>query len=239
MVSLSTWNMDYWKHKSSFRESCAYYLEGVDSDIKIFQETLPDYTVFKKDSLVWHAIGDKRTWGSGIYCEKYPIREFPFKTALYGSVVAAEIEIRPDYSLIVISLYGIMEYVNGRIYSMTNLHRIFSDLTGILEGSETKKRIVIAGDFNASLQFDDRQPVRSHRVFFDRFKAWGLHNCFEGYYANFIQTYRNGGSSVPWQSTYIFISDFLVPLLRSCVVIENEKVVSKSDHNIVHIELDF
>jgi len=238
MISLSTWNMDYWKHRKSFRETCAYYLEDIDSDIRIFQEALPDYTVFKKESLVWHAIGDRRTWGSGIYCEKYPIREYSFKTDLYGSVVAAEIDVRPDYSLIVVSLYGILEGINGEFYSITNLHRIFSDLTGIIEGSKTKKRVVIAGDFNASLQFDDRQPVKSHRVLFDRLKAWGLHSCFEGHYADFIQTYRNEKSIVPWQSDYIFISSFLIPLLKSCLVIENEKVKSKSDHNIVHIELD-
>jgi exonuclease III len=238
MISLSTWNMDYWKHRTKFRESCAYYLEDIDSDIKIFQEALPDTTVFKKESLVWHAIGDKRTWGSGIYCEKYPIREYPFKTDLYGSVTAAEISIKPDFSLVVVSLYGILECINGSFYSISNLHRIFSDLTGTIEGGKTKKRVVIAGDFNASLQFDERQPVKSHQVFFDRLRAWGLHNCFDGHYSNFIQTYRNKRSSVPWQSDYIFVSGFLVPFLKSCVVIENEKVMRMSDHNIVHIEID-
>lgn len=237
-LSVSTWNMAYWDHKSLLREAWAYYKEDVDSDIKMFQESRPDYSVLHKNSLVWQEIGEARSWGSGVYSNKHPIRHFPFKTSSYGVVTAAEIEINPDMTLIVISLYGILEKINSQVYSITNLHRVLSDLTGILEGKNTRDRVILGGDFNASLQFDDKQPVKSHKVLFDRIKAYGLHNCFEGYYTNFVKTYRCKRSIVPWQNDYIFISDALVPLLKSCSVFETDGVKKLSDHNIVRIELE-
>jgi hypothetical protein len=52
----------------------------------------------------------------------------------------SEIEIKSKVNLIVISFYGIMETIKKTSYSIPNLHRIFSDLTEILEGKKTKDK---------------------------------------------------------------------------------------------------
>jgi exonuclease III len=166
------------------------------------------------------------------------MREISFKTQFFGSVTAVEVEIFPFFKLVVVSLYSILERIGSTFYSIPNLHRIFSDLTGILEGKYTRDRIILGGDFNASLQWDSRQAVKSHHVFFDRLKEYGLHNCFNGYYTDFVQTLRSPKSLVPWQSDYIFVSDALVPYLKSCSVLDNEMVRGLSDHNPVVIELE-
>ena len=70
--------------------------------------------------------------------------------------------------IIVISVYALMEKILNVTYSIPNLHRIFSDLTGLIEGRDTKNRLVIGGDLNASLQIDEQQVGNSHKVFFDK-----------------------------------------------------------------------
>lgn len=131
-----------------------------------------------------------------------------------------------------------MEKILNVTYAIPNLHRIFSDLTGLLEGRSTRNRIIIGGDFNASLQIDQRQVGNSHKVFFDRLREFQLVNCFDNHYKDFIQTHRHGRSDICWQNDYFFISKKLATSLEKCVVISNETVHKLSDHNPVIIELN-
>ncbi len=237
-IKIATWNMAYWSHKRFSDESWNYFLHKLDYDIFLFQESSPDLNILENNRLVWNAIGNTRPWGSGVYSKQFKIREFSFKTDFFGAVTAAEVAINEDLSIIVISLYGLMEKIANVTYAIPNLHRIFSDLTGILEGAKTKHRVVIGGDFNASLQIDEQQIGNSHKAFFGRLKEFGLINCFDEYYNDFIQTHRHSRSDKPWQNDYFFISKRLNNHLINCEVIDNEKIREFSDHNPVVIELD-
>ena len=208
-LRLATWNMAYWSHKQHLTEAWSYFVEKIDCDIMLFQESYPNYDILDTNNLVWNEIGDSRPCGSGIYCSKYKIKEYSFKNNFFGSVTAAEIEIKSDFKLIVISLYGLMGKISNVVYAIPNLHRMFSDLTGILESRGTKDRIIIGGDFNASLQIDEQQVGNSHQAFFSRLKEFGLENCFDNYYEDFVQTYRHNRGKKPWQNDYFFISKAL------------------------------
>ncbi|MCY4524472.1 MAG: hypothetical protein OXB84_07015 [Halobacteriovoraceae bacterium] len=236
-LKVATWNMAHWSRQSYNREAWEYFSQGLGGDILLFQESVPNFDVLDKSQVVWRPIGGTRNWGSGIYSRKYKIKEYQLKTDFIGAVTAAEVEIGKNKSLIFVSLYGLFETILKTSYSIPNLHRMFSDLTGPLEGIETRGKIVIGGDFNASLQCDKRQRVKSHKVFFDRLKEFKLHNCFEGYFDDFVQTHRHSRSNLPWQNDYFFISDKLKENLLSCSVIDNDKVRKFSDHNPVVIEL--
>jgi len=131
-----------------------------------------------------------------------------------------------------------MEKILNVSYAIPNLHRIFSDLTGLLEGRATKNRIVIGGDLNASLQIDPQQVGNSHKVFFDRLREFQLVNCFDNHYQDFVQTHRHSRSDKPWQNDYFFISKKLEKSLEKCEVVSNETVHKLSDHNPVIIELN-
>ena len=230
--------MAHWSHKSHDDESWEYFTNGVGSDILLFQESVPNYNALKKEHLVWSEIGGTRTWGSGIYSPNFKIRPFVFNNNFSGAVTAAEIEIHDNLKIIVISLYGLMEKISKIGYAIPNLHRIFSDLTEILEFKETKHRVIIGGDLNASLQIDEMQPGNSHQVFFDRLKEFGLANCFDNYFTDFVQTHRHIRSKKPWQNDYFFISKKLEKHLINCSLIDNESVRKYSDHNPVVIQLD-
>lgn len=230
--------MAHWGRKKYNKEAWAYLVNQMDCDILLFQESSPDLEILNPKNLVWNAIGGTRPWGSGVYSQTLPIREFLFKTDFFGSLVASEITIKEDLSLVIISLYGLMEKISNVVYAIPNLHRMFSDLTGILESRDTRHRIVLGGDFNASLQVDEQQTGNSHEVLFDRLREFGLVNCFENYFDDFVQTHRHIRSKKPWQNDYFFISKRLEKNLTNCQVLDNDDIRKYSDHNPVIIELD-
>lgn len=233
----ATWSMANWSHKQHDREAWDFFVSDLGCDVMLFQESVPNFDVLDRQNPIWNSIGGTRAWGSGVYSKKHKLRELPFKNNFFGAVTAAEIEINPGFSLIVISLYGLMEKIGRVTYAIPNLHRIFSDLTGILESRDTKHRVVIGGDLNASVQIDAQQSGNSHEVLFARLREFGLVNCFDSFYDDFVQTHRHSRSDKPWQNDYFFVSKRLEKQLLNCTVVDNEKVQKFSDHNPVIIEL--
>ena len=162
------------------------------------------------------------------------------KTDYEGSLVLGEGKLSDNLMLTVISLYGLLETIGDTAYSITTLHRMLSDLTGILNGHiGGKKKIVLGGDFNASIQFDNMSGGRSHQIFFQRMDDFKLLNCFTPFYSDFVQTHCHFRSDKPWQNDYFFISKSIEKHLKSCSVIENDNVRRFSGHNPVEINLDF
>lgn len=231
--------MAYWSHRKHEVEAWDYLVNDLDCDIYLTQESVPNLENLDENSIVWNEIGGTRSWGTGIYSPKYTIKEYPLNTSFIGSVAAAEIEIIPETKIIVISLYALMEKISNITYSIPNLHRIFSDLTEVLEGGHTKHRVVLGGDFNASLQLDEMQSGNSHHVLFDRLREFGLVNCYDNFFQDFVQTHRHLRSKKPWQIDYFFISKRIAQNLTGCEVINTSTVHKLSDHNPVVIELDF
>lgn len=239
-IKFGTWNMAYWSHKKHSYDSWDYYVNELDLDILLFQESFPNFDVLNKDFLVWNKIGNSRPWGSGIYSKNYEIKELNFNNSFFGAVTASEIHISDEVNLIVISLYGLFEKINNVIYATPNFHRILSDLTGILQSRGTKNRVIIGGDFNVSVQIDldTSYPDNDNKLVFDRIENFGLVNCYNNFYSDFVQTHRHSRSEKPWQNDYFFISKKLNNNLINCKVIDNDKVRVFSDHNPVIIELD-
>jgi len=232
--------MAHWSHKKHDKESWNYFVNELDYDILLFQESYPNMEILDKNKLVWNEIGDNRPWGSGIYSKKYKIRELNFNNSFFGAVTASEITISDDLALIVISLYGLFEKIGNVIYATPNLHRILSDLTGILQSRGTKHRVIIGGDYNVSVQIDldPNYPDNDNKLVFDRLENFGLVNCYDNYYSDFVQTHRHSRSEKPWQNDYFFISKKLSNYLVNCEVIVDESIVKYSDHNPVLIELE-
>ncbi len=240
-IRIATWNMAYWQYKKYFEEAWDYYLKEIDADIIFFQEARPSKVVENdKEHLVWNEIGSNRPWGSGVYSKKYKLSEEIIKTEFKGAFSIANTNIE-DKKLTFISLYGLMEG-NGptKSYSITNLHRMLSDLTCIFNGHlDGKRNIVLGGDLNASVQLDPIQKNDSHKIFFDRLEDFNLLDCFKLSNKEFpVQTLRHQKSKVKWQNDYFFVSKSISKKLISCEVVDNDKVRKYSDHNPVVITLD-
>ena len=239
-IKLATWNMAYWSHKKYDKEAWKYFINNIDCDVLLFQESYPNFAILEKNRTVWNEIGNSRPCGSGIYSKKYKIRELNFNNSFFGAVTAGEITITDSFNLIVISLYGLFEKINNTIYATPNLHRILSDLTGILQSSKTKNRVIIGGDYNVSIQIDidPSYPDNDNKLVFDRLENFGLKNCYDKYHTDFVQTHRHSRSDKPWQNDYFFVSKKLYSNLIGCNILDNKDIRKFSDHNPVVIELD-
>lgn len=216
-----------------------FYTKTVEADFYLFQEGRPADGLPEGSKFVWKEIGGTRAWGSGIYSDKYPLGLVTLDTQHDGAVVVGESTLTNGISLILISLYGLLEKVGTTKYAITTLHRMFSDLTGILNNhTGDYPNIILGGDLNASVQWDEYYGGEAHRILFERIADFGLVNCFTPFYSDYIKTIRHPRSDKPWQTDYFFVSKQLKGNLKSCEVLDNDEIRMYSDHNPVVIELE-
>jgi exodeoxyribonuclease-3 len=240
-IKIATWNMACAqpKYRKNFNDAWEYYLNEIDVDFSFFQEGIKPKTA--EGSLIYHEIGGPRNWGSGIYSKKYEISEenVSFCSPKFiGSCVLANSKIDEKTTLTLISLYGLFEKIGNVGYTIPNLHRVLSDLTGILNSHiNGKRQVILGGDLNASIQCDHQWKGNTHKIFFDRLDDFKLFNCFMPFYKDFVQTHWRADSRIPWQNDYFFISKTLSKKLVNCEVMSNEQVRKYSDHNPVIITL--
>jgi len=238
-MRIATWNIPYSFRTNSHGDAWEYLLEEVPADYYLVQEVNPPEWVYDECEVIWSEIGGTRNWGSGIISQNHSLREISIDTEFGGAIMAAESDFSPDLEMTLISFYGLFEDIGGTNYTMPNLHRMLSDLTGLLEGkTHGNRNIALGGDLNASVQFDTQYNIDTHRIFFERLEAFGLTDCFESFYEDYIQTYRDPRSDVDWQMDYLFVSDWLDAHLMQCEVVDNEKVRNLSDHNPVVATLE-
>jgi len=232
-ISVVTWNMDNWKRTHVQRNSAWTYLtENVSADIMLLQEFAPQNKVDDKYKTLYRGIDDKRKWGSAVITRGLPIHEVKFNNSYPGAVVAADITLPSERILTVISLYGMFDEEN---YVTAALHRMLSDLTPLLHKDKSKRSFIIAGDYNASRQWDERYKHRdpAHSIFFDRLEDFGLVDCTYQYFGKHVQTNRHSRSDFPWQNDYIHASKELAKKLVDCEVKNDPLVHELSDHNPV------
>ncbi|NQT96950.1 MAG: endonuclease/exonuclease/phosphatase family protein [Candidatus Marinimicrobia bacterium] len=248
-MRIINWNTNYWQRKHLDKIFWDYLDNKLQPDIAIFQEVCPNLKspgfigdrqkeidkFSEANTFVWEDIDSKRKWGSGIFTNNIPIRELKIKTDYRGCLSVAEIKI-DNKILTVISLYAIIE--NG--YSITSLHRMFSDLTLLLEGKLGQKRnIILGGDFNASLQWDKQQTGVSHKIMFERLENFGLMNLLKIKYNEPIETWRSNNANRKWQLDYVFVSSNLIDQIKDIKVLYNDRIAELSDHNPIEIRLDW
>jgi exodeoxyribonuclease-3 len=241
IVKFATWNMAYGFHSNILTETWDYYLNTISADFHLFQEARPPQHILNESGhLVWDEIGGTRPWGSGIYSKSNELGKEVIDTDFSGAITIANTTIGKD-KITIISLYGLMESSGpAKGYAITNLHRLLSDLTRLFNGHiNGKRKIVLGGDLNASVQLDPMQRNNSHRIFFERLEDFGLIDCFKLAGKEYpIQTLRHPRSSIKWQNDYFFISDSLSKKFVECNVLDNEYVRKYSDHNPVMIAMD-
>ena len=212
------WNMDYWK--SSKREEGWEYIQSIDPDVLLLNECSNHSS--QKYSV--HNIA-KREWGCGVF-SKHKLKEIELDKCHPDAIASAELEINQQ-KINAISLYGKM--IDG--YSITTLHRSLSDLTHLFVKKEIREWLLIGGDFNADEEFDNNQPGKSHHIFFERLKDFGLYDCRQKFNKERAQTLRHKSSDFAWQNDYLFAGKKLYENCISCEVIDDKKLYDISDHN--------
>lgn len=248
-IRIVTWNMAYWSHKQSHEKAWDYLLNTIDVDFVLVQEAGRPKILENDSNFLWHNAGitpGRKEWGTGIYSKKYLLTQEPGKSISSWDkktfdelCIVANASISDDKNITLISLYGRMDKVKNIGYCITNLHRVLSDLTGILNGHLGKRDIILGGDLNASKQLDSIYGNNSHKIFFDRLEDFGLKNSFDlNSNTDFVQTLRHHKSKINWQNDYLFFSNKIAKGFIGCKVIESEEVRRFSDHNPVVVTLN-
>jgi endonuclease/exonuclease/phosphatase family metal-dependent hydrolase len=219
VTEVLSWNMRRTRGKGAAWAA----VDELAPDLALLQEVSQPPDIDAK-RLVWQPISGRR-WGSAIYAkEGIELTPLDIDHTYPGWVTAADARREDGSSVTVISLHA--PIIDG--YSIAPLHHILSDLTTTLD--RRRSHIILGGDFNASLQWDQRQPQPTHRIFFDRLLAFGLKSCLplDGEYA----TYRhNKGQSFPWRLDYIFVS--AKTKIMSARIVDDDELTSLSDHNAI------
>lgn len=230
--------MAYWQHRKMLGAAWECYLNTVQADFYLFQEGRP-YPKAQEGHLVWNEIGGTRDWGSGIYSPIYEIKEEDIGSPFKGALTVANANVA-EMPLTLVSMYGLMENAGpAKGYSITNLHRMLSDLTGLLNGHIGGKRnVIVGGDLNASTQFDAVQKNHSHELLFARITDFELQDAYTlAGNKNHVQTLRRTDGATPWQDDYLFVSKRLAGGFKNLEVVDTENVRQYSDHNMLVVEL--
>lgn len=237
--------MDYWKHNREDRVQAWEYLDKIISpDIALLQEALPPKDRYKDDNIVFPKVEGKFKWACCIVSKKYALHQVDFERKFKYSLIAADVILSDEKHNLNTALFTVVSMysaIDEWGFSTPNLHIILSDLTPMLLNKFGKREIILAGDFNTSLQWEEkgkRWPGLSQEILFGRIKDFGLINCTENFWGEHKQTYRHSRSQYPWQNDYIFVTKGLEISLKACYVVDNPDVHKLSDHNPVVVELD-
>jgi exonuclease III len=272
-MRIVSWNMNHRMRSHAARIKAWNYLrDNLHADVALVQEASPpeEFT-----SVVYRPIDEnKYNWGSAVVairsdlilrarpriplasCYLTPVTGDELPDSHPGACAVADVlNKRGQYQFTAISLYGQWEVMaNGREYSCARLHRMISDLTGVLSASR-RHPVVLAGDLNVTTQGAGSAENQA-AVVFARLRAWRLADCIartrasrpwlancacpEGDACSHVRTYRHNNleDSDPTQWDYAFVSESKVSALKECRVIDDAAAWEFSDHCPILLTLD-
>ncbi len=101
-IKIATWNMNYWEKRKLIKDSWFYFLNNVDADFYLFQESVP-VDLLDKDNLVYNQFEERRDWGTGVYSKKYKLTKEKIMFHKPGSCAVATADIGKAKPLTLIS----------------------------------------------------------------------------------------------------------------------------------------
>ena len=232
-----------------------YLINELDADVALIQECsrLPEYL---DSSKVIYTPGKDRKFGNAIYVKDAVWEELPIETTQVGNLVVARITTPKDESLVVISIYGELEYrpedpelfeqlpPNRKIVFST-IHGAIGDIGYLLKGLTRPKHtnFILAGDFNNDRRTSDRPGFKSWEeripyLMFNVLEDYLLQDCVKEYYPDYVQTYRHNTGGFPWQVDHMFASKKVFRNLKNLYVDDNDEVKSLSAHSPIVADFD-
>jgi exonuclease III len=166
-----------------------------------------------------------------------------------GASSVADVLLNGRQLFTAVSLYAQWEMMPGgkTMYAGPRLHRMLSDLTGVLACSH-RQPVVLAGDLNVTTQ-GARSSENEAAAVFARLRAWRMADCIahtrmrraavkncqctDGADCSHVQTFRTGS-----QLDYAFVSESIVSALLHCGTDDTAESWRQSDHCPIVIDLD-
>ena len=278
-MRIVSWNMNHWSRSPDARQKAWNYLRhGLHADVALVQEGTPP-AGFDSVYRPLHDTNPHYQWGSSVVLlapgiqlrarPRVPLAAWDFDGRTAGAIpeshpgacaVSDVLDTTGQTLFTAVSFYGQWEAVSGRsrCYACAKVHRMLSDLTGLLARAR-RESLILAGDFNLTTQTayegQTRAEIEGAWAAFARIRAWGLVECVahtaatrprlagctcgQAHSCGHVQTYRNRNQreSRPLQLDYAFVSEPLLASLRTCRVVDDEDAWALSDHCPILLEL--
>lgn len=279
-MRIVSWNMNHARRSPAERAGAWNYLRNVlRADIALVQEASPPDDLRNRTYRPIDETNRHYRWGSAVVglntdfevkarprkplpdCYMTPPTGDELPDSHPGACAVADILNGSGEKLFTaVSLYGQWETMaDGRnIYSCARVHRMLSDLTGVLAKSR-RHPVVLAGDLNLTTQvaFEGQKDVDTAgaQAAFDRIRAWGMVDCIaesadakslqdcscsDGDRCRHARTFRlqNKPDSRPTQLDYAFVSRSLMPRVKGPRVVDEDAAWALSDHCPIALDLD-
>lgn len=267
-MRIATWNTNHWQraHDKGRQARVLGRLTEAGVAVALLQETGP----IDEQRGVYKQLSGLRAgadWGTAIVALSSEVAIKPvgltssdghIPTGCVGSshpgtIAAARVEFQEE-AIIVVSVYGRMyDAGNGTSYASTTMHRIISDLAGVLDCGRNSPEVMIGGDFNCTTQWERPRDRLMDASVFERLRAHDMVDlvseqfpdrekidcfCAEPASCKHVRTlrHRDKADSRPFQCDYMFASKRLAG--RSTIsLLDFEDVWAISDHCIVAVDI--
>jgi len=279
-MRIVSWNMNHClRSKEARRRAWDYLRDELRADVALVQEASPPKELTATYSPI-SGNNPRYSWGSAVValrsdlvfrerpriplaaCNMKPPKGYELPDSHPGACAVTDVlDGRGKYQFTAISLYGQWEVMaDGRsIYSCARLHRMISDLTGVLAASR-RLPVVLAGDLNMTTQiaYVGQTPAETAgaSAVFARIRAWGLIDCVaetkekrsrltdcscaQPKTCSHVQTFRlkNRVDSRPTQLDYAYISEGIKQKLRECHMVQSDSAWKLSDHCPIVLDIE-
>jgi endonuclease/exonuclease/phosphatase family metal-dependent hydrolase len=236
-MRIVTWNMGCGPRPSPYRkhhdEAWTYLLEELRPDVAFVQEAL----VAKIDAA--------RHDHSVTVCELEADVKAGTAVLVRGlaATPAAKLVVSPaTYAVTstVATPAGPLVVVSVHVYPGDDQHADLARLVEVVASSFAGMPVLVGGDFNAARRFDEvyRRKKNKFGTFFEAMASAGFHEVHWALHGREVQSFWGRQTKEAYQDDHFFVTKSWATRVRSCDVIDNERVRRVSDHGPVMLDLD-
>jgi len=260
-MKIGTWNMDFWKSTcndksnkeyktkekiQSYKINAQNFIMESNFDFLLLQETNPFFYFGKNldkifpyefccsDKNIYYQYFRGLNWGNAIVAnEKYTYlnnnisRCSNYYYSKYGQMFFDFNDEHGDI-ITIINIYNKCKNRNWETYYET-LENIILEIGGIVQNKNNL--VILAGDFNGSVQSTDEFPNGDPKYIelFEKIKKIGFINCTQNIGSTMIDR--------EYQNDYIFIKNYSKKIIHKPIKRNENNLINLSDHYLVEINI--
>ena len=220
-----TWNIHHRNNDHAFRHA----IQKEKAQIILLQECFHPLTHLSekefaelKGRFSWKPT--KNGWGNCIVTPQSELHEIAIRHQFKGRLQVATTNIPKIGKITIANLH--VPITDG--YSRLNMAKMFEIISKHIKNGNA----LICGDFNFGECFDKNGETEHRDIFKKLLEKYQITDCYRKFHKTFGQTYRPvRKSKTKFMLDYILVTNDLVDRLKSCRILDGERVKKMSDHN--------
>jgi exonuclease III len=224
-MKVLTWNINRRNSDRAFR----HVIEKEKPQIILLQECFHPLTYFSEKELAklkgrfsWKPT--RHGWGNCIVTPQSGLNEITVEHEFAGRLQVAMTNLAKIGKITIANLH--VPIIDN--YSRFNMAKMFEVISKHIKNGNA----LICGDFNFGECFDKNGETQHRDIFKKLLEKYRITDCYRKFHKTFGQTYRPvRKSKTIFMLDYILVTNDLVDQLKSCRILDSERVRKMSDHN--------